>query len=147
MLYLIIYILQLLLILAGIILLGYGLYSMWFPNFSKPVQRFSLIIGFLMLFIGIVPSIFSTNESDPVSIRMVGEYRQLDDPKIFMNLLPNGSYTTNCSDYNIKSGFWSAKTTDEKLVIVTLLAKNNQQIDQFTVDWFQNALQLHSETK
>lgn len=138
------YILQLLAILGGIVLTVYVLFEKYRIKSISSYQRKLMWGGIVLLIIGFLPIFLQPEKSDPLELRMVGAYQQMDDPRIVVHLKSDGTFYTNCSNYQSNRGSWLATNDNEKLAVITLENEKGKTIDELTVDWFDGRMQLRS---
>lgn len=140
------YIIQLVAILGGIFLTVFVAFEKYRLKEISSRHRKFLIYGITLLGLGLVPIFLQPNQKDSIEIRMVGAYRQMDDPKIVVHLKSDGTFYTNCQNYNSKKGNWLAVNDPQKLAVITLSNSKGKAIDELTVDWYDGRMQLRSTT-
>lgn len=134
---------QQLLLLTGIAVLGYSIYSMQVPGYKKARRRNYALSGMTLVVVMAVTYKHPAILHDPLSIRMNGCYRQMDDPKVVLFLKNDGTFYTNCTDYPGK-GEWHVQQQNESETVIEISKASGKAVDDFTFDWHENNLQLRS---
>lgn len=131
------------LLLTGIAILGYSIYSMQIPGYKKARSRNYALGGITLVILMAFAYKRPVLLRNPISMRMNGCYRQMDDPKVILFLKNDGTFYTNCNGYPGK-GEWHVQQQGASETIIEISKTSGKTIDDFTFDWHENNLQLRS---
>lgn len=118
-------------LLLGIAALLYGLYGMRVPGFDRSVRNFSLISGSLL--IGTVLSVyFYSNNPSSGADKFIGQYASVDNPKLKIQLLKDGTFIADTQLTIKTTGTWRLIDFDE-FYIIELLTEDNLRLKSLDI--------------